>query len=313
MSSSEYFAHWSPPTPLVDTLEGEHAPLVLTAAGFHQHDGQLVAYIGQYEYKPAYLVNGRRGPSTKGDKGHTGTTLRATTTADGRNWSPLIDLGVPVVPNHGPQRTHSGRLIISGNVMFPYTDDPTGVTGWRRTGIYPPTLSDDVYDDSEGFHLVQQRQGWPCGLCEGAFYQTDDGELHMLLRSNTDRLWLTHSDDDGRTWSPPEPSDFSDNGTKFHFGRLPDGRWYYVGCPDPRSVRPGRMRLIVSLSTEGARFDDHYLLEDQPYELKKPGLHKGGVYGYPHSVVHDEHLYVIYSLMKEAVAVSRVSLTSFDQ
>jgi hypothetical protein len=31
---------------------------------------------------------------------------------------------VPVNPNHGPQATASGRLIICGNISFPYTDDP---------------------------------------------------------------------------------------------------------------------------------------------------------------------------------------------
>ncbi len=218
-----------------------------------------------------------------------------------------MDLGLPVVPNHGPQRTASGRLIISGNISFPYTDDPCGLRDWRMTGVYPSSMAETVVDDSEGFWQVQAVAGWPNGLCEGSFYQTDDGILHMLLRTNTERLWVTESSDDGATWSLPQPTEFSDNATKFHFGRLPDGRFYYVGCPDPEP-RWQRSPLVLSLSEDGMCFDHHYILADDstPYEQGAAGMHKGGDYGYPHTLVHDGCLHIIVSRRKEAVEVMRV-------
>ncbi len=306
IASSENFLNWTEPEPLLDTLPGLHSEQVLTAAGFHQHDGQLVAYAGTYEYRPECLdENGQRRP---GDKGHMNTTLLAVTSRDGTAWNGPTDLRLPIVPNHGPQRTASGRLIISGNVSFPYTDDPCGLSNWRMTGIYPKSMAETVVDDSEGFCRVQSVAGWPNGLCEGAFYQTDDGVLHMLLRTNTERLWQTESGDDGATWSPPSPAAFSDNATKFHFGRLPDGRFYYVGCPDPEP-RWQRSPLVLSLSEDdGKRFDRHFILADDstPYEQCAAGMHKGGDYGYPHTLVHDGHLHVIVSRRKEAVEVLRV-------
>lgn len=95
---------------------------------------------------------------------------------------------------------------------------------------------------------MKERCGWPVGL------------------------WVTESRDDGVSWSPPEPTDFTDNGTKFHFARLPDGRFYYVGCPDPEPRG------------------------------------EGGQYGYPHTLVQDSCLYVIVSRMKEPVQVIRVGI-----
>ncbi len=305
IASSEDFLSWTEPTPLLDSLPGEHSEQVLTAAGFHQHNGQLVAYAGTYEYRPECLdENGQRRP---GDKGHMNTTLLAVTSRDGRTWSGPMDLGLPVVPNHGPQRTASGRLIISGNISFPYTDDPCGLRDWRMTGVYPSSMAETVVDDSEGFWQVQAVAGWPNGLCEGSFYQTDDGILHMLLRTNTERLWVTESSDDGATWSLPQPTEFSDNATKFHFGRLPDGRFYYVGCPDPEP-RWQRSPLVLSLSEDGMCFDHHYILADDstPYEQGAAGMHKGGDYGYPHTLVHDGCLHIIVSRRKEAVEVMRV-------
>lgn len=307
LATSDDFRVWSEPMPLIDTLPGNHSDLVLTAAGFHAHAGRLVAYAGCYEYCLASLdENGRRRP---GDRGHMDTTLLAVTTTDGQHWSGLEDLGLPIVPNHGPQPTAFGRLIISGNISFPYSDDPTGLAGWRMTGIYPPSMADGLVDDSESFWLVKEAAGWPVGLCEGAFYQTDDGVLHMLLRSNAEWLWATESRDDGATWSAPQPTGFSDNGTKFHLGRLPDGRFYYVGCPDPEP-RGRRSPLVLSLSEDGVRFDRHAILADAktPYVQQAAGLHKGGAYGYPHTLLHGGALHVIVSRQKEAVEVLRVSL-----
>lgn len=309
MATSEDFREWTGPRPLVGPLQGKESELVLTAAGCHEHAGTLVAYAGQYEYHLAALEEGQRKKGL-GDKAHRDTTLRALTTTDGEQWGEPLDLGIPIVPNHPPQRTASGRLIISGNVSFPYTDDPAGLAGWTMAGIFPDDMADNVADDSEGFWIVRERMGWPCGLCEGSFYQTDDRVLHMLLRSNTERLWLTESADEGATWSEPQQIEFSDNATKFHFGRLPDGRFYYVGCPDTTRMWE-RNPLVLSLSEDGVRFDNHHVLADETYEQKCQGMHKGGEYGYPHTLLHDGCLCVIVSRRKEAVEVLRVPIDSF--
>jgi hypothetical protein len=219
----------------------------------------------------------------------------------------------PIVPNHGPQPTRSGRLIISGNTAFPYTDDPSGLSGWTMTGIFPQEMAATFADDSSTFSILQAQMGWPAGLCEGSFYQTDDGILHMLLRTTgpgyAGKLWVTESADDGTTWSAPVETQFTDNNTKFHFGRLPDSRFYYVGSPD-LEPRWARNPLVLSLSADGVRFDEHMILADEEYVQRRPGLHKGGLYGYPHTMIRDGYLHVIVSLRKEAVSVMRVALST---
>jgi len=142
------FREWTKPAPLVGPLPGRgEKEVVLTAAGFHEFGGGLVAYFGQYE------------------DGKTDTCLRAVATTDGVTWGPIMEMGVPVNPNHGPRRTKSGRLIISGNISFPWTDDPAGLTGWTMSGIYPPDMA-GTSDDPASFWRVQTRMGWPAGLCE---------------------------------------------------------------------------------------------------------------------------------------------------
>src|SRR5208283_4945690 len=114
----------------------------------------------------------------------------------------------------------------------------------------------------------------------------------------------TESRDNGATWSAPLETEFSDTNAKFHFGRLPDGRFYYVGNP----VGDGRTPLALSLSREGVKFDEHFILGSEHYAMRRPGGGKGGEYGYPHTLIHVGYLLVIVSRQKEAVEVLRVAL-----
>lgn len=290
-SRSKDFAHWSEPRPLAtpsaynDTLFN-----VLTAAGFHQYKDTLVAYYGEYSPR------------------RTNTHLWARWSTDGLQWSEPIDLNLPVNPNHGPQATASGRLIISGNFTFPYTDDPGGLRGWKMSSFYPDSLYRE--DNPATFYAPAERLQLP-PLCEGSFFQTGDGVLHSLLRVTgkgwKGRLWLTESRNNGQSWSLPVEASFSDNDSKFHFGRLPDGRYYYVGIPDTLHHYQ-RNPLVLSLSKEGKSFNKDYIIADSEYNLKKEGLWKGGQYGYPHTFIYKGFMYIIISRQKEAIEILRFNL-----
>ena len=230
------------------------------------------------------------------------------TTTDGEHWNAAREIGLPVNPNYGPQRTASGRLIISGNISFPWSDDPTGLAGWHMSGIYPADMGAEIKDDPASFWGVAKRQGWPTALCEGSFFQADNGVIYMFLRATganaTSRLWLTDSSDNGVTWSAPAPTGFSNCDAKFQLDRLPDGRFFYLGNP----LAGNRTPLVLSLSKDGVNFDRHFILGDDHYEMRYPGHAKGGEYGYPHALIHDGFLNVIISCQKESVQVLRVKL-----
>jgi hypothetical protein len=290
-SVSKDFFHWSEPQALATpSAYDDQSFNVLTAAGFHQYKDTLVAYYGAYSPK------------------RTNTHLWAKWSTDGRHWSQPVDLQLPVNPNHGPQATSSGRLIISGNFTFPYTDDRGGLRGWKLSSFYPESLYKE--DNPATFYAPAERLQLP-PLCEGSFFQTKDGVLHTLLRVTgkgwKGRLWLTESRDNGQSWSLPVETPFTDNDSKFHFGKLPDGRFYYVGIPD--TVRHyNRNPLVLSISKDGRRFHDHYIIADSEYNLKKEGLWKGGQYGYPHTMIHEGYMYIIVSRQKEAIEVLRFKL-----
>ena len=243
-TSDDRGATWSEPTILVGPQPGRVGDAVVTAEGIHVHEGTLVAYYGYYDYN-------ERGVRTHLERGnfpkqeldfrvnfdsHTGIMVSED---QGVTWSGPVARIDRFVPNLGPHRLSSGRLILPGNMWFPYTDDPFGIEGWTIAGL--PRLQEDYYDDPEGFWYGKAHRGDAAAYCEGSCYETDDRVIHMMLRmekrDTIGTLAVTESRDNGQTWSEPMVTGYTDCNCRFHFGRLPDGRWFGVSCPDPASQR----------------------------------------------------------------------------
>jgi hypothetical protein len=290
-STSKNFTSWSAPQVLAmpsaynDTLAN-----VLTAAGFHQYGDTLVAYYG--EYSPF----------------RTNTKLWAKYTIDGEHWSGPVNMQVPINPNLGPAALANGRLVLCGNFTFAYTDDAKGLSGWKLSSIYPDSLFKE--DNPATFYAPAQKLGLP-PLCETSFFQTGDGVIHALFRVTgkgwQGKLWQAESRDNAQSWSFPVETRFSDNDSKFHFGQLPGGTFYYVGIPDTLQ-HYNRNPMVLSLSKDGKFFNQHFIIANSLYQLKKEGLWKGGQYGYPHTTIKDGYMYVIISRQKEAVEIIRFAL-----
>ena len=303
---SEDGENWSAPRVLTEAFEGERSLNTLTAAGFYAFGGRLTAYVGAYEYEnlePFYDAHGyaRIGSSC------VRTALYALTSEDGEHFSAPVSMGVPLCPNYGPRRLASGRLLMTGNWAHAYTDDESGLSGWTLRGFCPDELLPErpARDDPSFFHKVSAAMGLDGALCEGAFVQTPDGVLRMLHRSYRPILFESDSTDEGEHWSVPQKTDFPNGNAKFWLGRLPDGRYAYVGNPGPDTIR---CPLVLSLSNDGLTFDTHYLIETEKTTRKFPGIYKGGMYGYPDAVVWRDALYVICSLWKEDILVRKIPL-----
>ena len=286
------FSSWTTPKPLVDVTRGEHSDVVMVPMGFYVYGDTLAAYYRSFEYDEASLrENGTKRPLAESSYSIVNNKLYALVSTDGENWTQAESYQNGGGGNYPPVATQSGRLLMAGATVHAYSDDLSGVGRWSMS----ITPTGTAY--ARGADL----------LTEGSFFQTDDGIIHMMLRTNTDYLWCSESYDDGKSWTEPYPTNFTDCWAKFQFGRLPDGRFFYIGNPVPDS---GRKPLVLSISDNGTDFKDWYLLQTESYRQQFPGLYKGGVYGYPHGVVEGDSMYIIYSKHKEAIDVMRISLAN---
>ena len=288
LSTSKDGLSWSTPEPLIDSVQGKESELVLVNAGVYTDGNRLIVYYGSYEYRADTL----RGPNLRPleDAHRIDYAMHLVSTTDGSTWSAPQKMTIPFGCNFGPLPLQSGRLLMCGGTTYPYTDDPTGLSGFITGKI------DGAEAVSRGAKIIN----------EGSFFQTDDGVIYMMLRTNTKFLWCSRSEDNGATWSKAYQTNFTDCSTKFQFGRLPDGRFFYVGSPIPGS---DRNPLMLCLSEDGQNFNRQFILRSEAYKQQIPGLYKGGVYGYPSTVIADGYMYVIYSKHKEAIEVTRVALS----
>ena len=294
---------------------------VFTAMGIRPYRDHLVAYYGHYAWTPlAYDENGQRywpeekyqGDSTKWLHRDIYTAVRISDDG-GRAWGPPRRIIDGFVPNLRPSPTSSGRLIIPGNISFPYTDDPAGIHHWKRVGI--PRLPKWTVDDPEGFLKACSARQDPINYCEASFFQTDDKKIHMMLRTavfahhhHNGLLAVTESMDNGQTWSEPMLTSYTDCSCRFQFGRLPDGRFYGLSCPDPKG---GRNPLVLAISKDGVNFDRHYVLGDiKMAKPRMPGNDKGGAFGYPTCDIANNNMYIVYSRSKEDINFMRLPLSA---
>ena len=275
-SSSSNYYNWASPTVLVAPVPDS---LLWTPGGIHVYKDTLIAFI---------TVNSPK---------RTIVDFKAIYSLDGVNWSTPIDLSVNTYPSHSPTVLSSGRLLLTGNTAVYYTDSPSGLRGWKRSNVTGGTIPATP------------------ALVEGTMIEQEDHTIFCMLRSVTAGYknfnWQMKSVDNAKSFSVPVKTNLTDNNSKSHLGRLPNGEYYYVGTPDTTSKTSVRFPLVLSLSSDGIHFNRNYIIGNNTYTLKYPGQYKSGQYGYPDATVHGDYLYIFSSKMKEQMELIRIPLKSF--
>ena len=306
---------WSEPATVAAARPGRFAPSVVVSSGLRVHGDALIAYSGEWGRWHAERDAAREAATAAHD--HVALNVRTEARVsrdDGGSWSPPTPVMANMMNFMPPAPTRTGRLIFAGQLTYAITDDPAGLTGWRRIGIagIPADYCDDWQSRVKGAQLL----GMAHRFNEANFFQTDDGVIHMMLRNEGSTLMgVTESRDDGESWSRPVLTGFTNSVSRSHFGRLADGRWFCISCPSlpppgaAPSTRTPRTPIVLALSDDGVVFDRHYVIGDEPQGAPRlPGYLKHGRYGYPYLHVMGDAGLVIYSRNKEDICVARFAL-----
>ncbi|HSD17571.1 MAG TPA: sialidase family protein [Thermomonas sp.] len=291
-SHSDDGEHWSAPRELAPAGSGG----AMHSNGGWWTDGKtLVAYVNVW---PTGFQSGDGG----------WTEYRLST--DGVQWSaPRRVMGVDGAPVEGiieqdPHALADGRIVSAfhlrpGMMVAPhFTDDPLGISGWRRGAMDNLAHAGRVSRELEpSLFLRRARDG---GECAVMVFRDQASSFRQLASESCDR---------GERWSTPALTAMPDARAKQSAGNLPDGSAFLVNAPNADRVR---IPLAVTLSRDGHAFDRSLLLRgraDLP-PLRHQGRYKRPGYHYPKSVVWNDHLYVAYAVNKEDIAVTRVPLAA---
>lgn len=301
---------WSEPRVLAGPWPGRFEAGIMTNNGILASADPMVAFAGYYdvtEYsRLMYFAAGGNTVIKWAEKPFYESirTLIFTSVDQGESWQ-VHDEQIPSsVLNLCPGDIGDGRLLYPGNARYWYTDDTTGLSGWKPTGI--EGLPEDYVESPAGFDPLVELGIYEAVPCEASWYRLSDGSLHMMHRTSQGTLAVARSEDRGATWTKPLLTRYTDLGNRMHFGNLPDGRAFGLSTPRPGGVRTP---LVLAVSDDGWEFDRNYVLgDDADFLARLPGMHKYGRYGYPYLCWDDRYGYALYSVNKEDIWVARFHL-----
>ncbi len=171
-------------------------------------------------------------------------------------------------------------------------------------------------DDENG--MAEPAPAWQ--LADGTWVKLyrDNGSKHArTLReeeaSKSRRNYVAFSFDDGKSWTTPTRTTFPDACARSNAGKIPDGQVYVINNVLPLATKKGgRSLLAISLSKDGLNFDRMAVIRFLPSERRYEGRSKSVGFAYPHSVVVGNRLWVIYSVNKEDIQISRIPLSELE-
>jgi hypothetical protein len=235
------------------------------ARGFWQRNGELLALTSLDEaagfFGPSLALYAFRwNPETK-------------------NWGEQQLVSKNTINNFPPDRLPDGRWMMSRRTW-----------DYQKTGVHFLVGGVEAIDQWESFPVL----GTSSALAaeEPHWWVLPDNRLLALFRDNrhSGYLFRSFSADHGRTWTPPEKSNFPDATSKMHGVRLRDGRYVLVSNANPKKRDP----LVLSLSDDGVTF------------TKMGYLIGGRRVDYPHVFEHGNHLFAAFSGGKQTVEIVRM-------
>ena len=266
--------HWSRPMDLADAG--------CTSGGWWNAGDSLIVYVNVWPER----LEPRGGEAwyRASVDGVEWSPMRPVRMADGR---PLAGVLEQDPPRFGNRIVGAAHFQPGLRVCPIFTDRPDGVTSWVKAA-FEATPS-----------KTQTRE------LEPSVFQRKDGALVMVFRdqANSFKKLAAVSHDRGETWSKAVETTFPDSRSKQCAGNLPDGTPFLIGNPGP-----GKDRSILMLATasDGRTFDKAWILRDNPPERRFGGKAKTPGYSYPKAYVDADFLYVVYSVNKEEIAVTRL-------
>ncbi len=266
-STSEDGTNWSKPIDLAGPPDDGYGWI---ARGFWIRDGKLLALATRY-----YAI-GYRGE---------GLQLHA----------------FEMVPGESADWQHLGIVFDNAMNNFPPKKLPNGE--WMMTrrdkeaNVYMLVGGTEGFDQWESFPVIGY-ENEELHAEEPYWLTLPDNNLVAFFRDNkrSGFLYRAFSTNNGRSWTRPVRTNFTDARSKFSGLKLSDGRYVLVSNANPEKRDP----LTIAISDDGLVFTKMFYLVG--------GRHVD----YPHVMEHNGNLYVAFASAKQTVEVLKIRITDLD-
>lgn len=195
-------------------------------------------------------------------------------------------------------RLHDGRVLAGGSVergiwtAFADISDDDGTTWQKSTTIAIPRLTyNEGEKTAESTIEVSQQSFFGRGVIQPSLWQSEDGSVHMLLRSSEGYVYRSDSHNNGQTWSDAYPLAIPNNNSGLDLVQTPQGDLYLVCNPvEANWGQRSPLSLFVS-HDDGASWRKLFDLESGE-----------GEYSYPAIICHDGKLEITYTYNRKNIA-----------
>ncbi len=139
------------------------------------------------------------------------------------------------------------------------------------------------------------------GMIQPALWEDENGQVHMLCRTTSSRIFRSDSADGGHTWSLAYDTGLPNNNSGIDLCRLPNG--VLALAYNPRENLPGyykgpRTPLEIAVSQDNGRTFHHLVtLEDQ-----------AGNFAYPAIIADENRIMVTYTWNRERIRYCEFAL-----
>ena len=211
----------------------------------------------------------------------------------GRSFSACEELVSGDVGGRGPVK-NKPILLSNGNLLAP-------------ASIETPSLWSCMIDISEDEGVSWEKYDIPTvdepeckkklTMIQPSLWESAEGVVHALCRTNRGYAYRTDSKDFGRTWCEPYITTVPNNNSGLDLVKLHNGTLALVSNPVARHAGP-RTPLTLCFSEDNGKTFKHALtLEDTE-----------GEYSYPAIIADNNRLYITYTYQRRNIAVYTVDI-----
>lgn len=272
--------NWSPAQSLTGTPA---APAAFIARGFWKRNGELLALVAGFDGKGAFGAIETKKLRTIVFRLAGGSTPR---------WEPMGEMCRNCISNFEPVLLNDGQWLFSMRdsryAVSALSGGKDELTSWARKTLTPGPRTKEFAPD------------------EPVIYRLNDGRLVALMRNNghVRRLFQSHSEDEGASWTPPVATGIPSAPSKFYVLRLSQGSYVLILNADSKV---GRRAIHLALSRDGERFTRMVRLDVpspplrlEPSYIRSNLYMRSGTAGlqYPHAIQHRGNLLIVFSRAK---------------
>lgn len=217
--------------------------------------------------------------------GHTipGWFTRVTRTTDGgRSWSDPAELVSGDIGGRGPVR--SKPIVLSDGAWLA----PASIENERWDAFTDRTVDGGRHWTASGRVPLDRTSFQGKGVIQPTLWESEPGQVHMLLRSTEGWIFRSDSADGGLTWSEGYPTEMPNNNSGIDLVKMDNGALVLVHNP-VRGNWAARTPLVVSVSVDnGGSWEPALVLEQDE-----------GEYSYPAVIADGNRCYITYTWKRE--------------